>query len=372
MALTGTLKDFGIAEILQLIAQQAKSGMLHLTTRDEEVHVAIADGCVVSAEDAGRAQKDRLGERLLAAQLITREELEAALEAQRRTLRRLGDLLVEMQFVSKEDLKEMTALQTTETVYRLFGWKSGTYRFEPGAVEWDESTATPLRAESLLMEGFRRIDEWSLVRRKISSPAMTFQRLAKLNDPERKAEVAALTASERRVFALADPGRTVSTLVDLSRLGEFETCKALLTLVNQGLIRPVAPPRRAATAGVTAYARSWGERLRRGAAGFSATLALAGVLAILFWLAHERGFALDGDQALSYRAPQTFLARYQFARLSRALELWRLERGEYPATLGALVDAGLLARADLRCPYREEYYYRRRPEGGFVLLAPLP
>ena len=30
MALTGTLKDFGIAEILQLIGQQAKSGVLHL------------------------------------------------------------------------------------------------------------------------------------------------------------------------------------------------------------------------------------------------------------------------------------------------------------------------------------------------------
>ena len=30
MALKGTLKDFGIAEILQLIGQQMKSGILHL------------------------------------------------------------------------------------------------------------------------------------------------------------------------------------------------------------------------------------------------------------------------------------------------------------------------------------------------------
>jgi len=372
MALTGTLKDFGIAEILQLIAQQAKSGVLHLATGDEEVHVAIADGCVVSAEDAGRTQKDRLGERLLSAALITREQLEHALESQRRTLRRLGDILVEMQFVSKADLKEMTSLQTTETVYGLFGWKNGTYRFEPGAVEWDPSTATPLRAESLLMEGFRRVDEWPLVRRKISSLAMTFQRLAKLNDPERKDEVAALGASERRVFALADPGRPLAKLVDLSRLGEFETSKALLNLVNLQLLRPIAPAKRAAAAGMTAYARSWGERLRRGAAGFSATLALALVLAVLFWLAHERSLALDGGPELSERAPQSFLARYQLERLGRALEVWRLERGEYPRTLVALVDDGLVAPADLSYPYRETYYYRRRPEGGFVLLAPLP
>jgi Domain of unknown function (DUF4388) len=274
--------------------------------------------------------------------------------------------------VSKEDLKEMTVLQTTETVYRLFGWKSGTYRFEPGAVDWDPATATPLRAESLLMEGFRRVDEWSLVRRKISSPAMTFQRLAKLNDPARKAEVTALGASERRVFALADPGRTVASLVDLSRLGEFETSKALLNLVNLQLLKPVAPPRRAATAGVTAYARGWGDRLRRGAAGFSATIALASVLAILSYLAHERGLALEGGSELRDRAPQSFLARYELARLRRALEVWNLERGGYPPTLASLVEAGLAAQADLTYPYREEYYYRRRPEGGFVLLAPLP
>ena len=39
MALKGTLKDFGIADILQLIGQQQKTGTLHLQGRDQEVHV---------------------------------------------------------------------------------------------------------------------------------------------------------------------------------------------------------------------------------------------------------------------------------------------------------------------------------------------
>ena len=34
MALAGTLKDFGIADILQLIAQQPKTGVLHLRSKD--------------------------------------------------------------------------------------------------------------------------------------------------------------------------------------------------------------------------------------------------------------------------------------------------------------------------------------------------
>jgi hypothetical protein len=69
-------------------------------------------------------------------------------------------------------------------------------------------------------------------------------------------------------------------------------------------------------------------------------------------------------------ATERFLARAQAARLAQAVEIYRLERGEYPASLGALVETGLATRADLRWPWREDYHYRRKAEGGFVLLPP--
>ena len=154
--------------------------MLHLHGRGDEIHIAIADGFVVRAEAAGRKARERLGNMLVRAELIGRPSLDRALDLQKRTLRRLGDVLVEEGLVSKAALREMTALQTTETVYRLFHWKSGTYEFEPGEVEWDRETVTPLRAESVLMEGFRQVDEWPMIRRRITSTAMTFERLGAL------------------------------------------------------------------------------------------------------------------------------------------------------------------------------------------------
>lgn len=402
MALKGTLKDFGIAEILQLIGQQAKSGVLHLESRDDTIHIAIADGHVVRAEAAGRKARERLGTMLVRAELISKEELEYALELQKKSLRRLGDLLVELGLVSKGDLRGMTALQTTETVYRLFHWKSGTYAFEPGEVEWDRETVTPLRAESVLMEGFRQVDEWPVVRKKISSAAMTFERLKALEPPrtgarrlegaegeggddvdsafdalgdapEKKGpEFASLGANERRVYELATPGRPVERIVDLSRLGEFETCKALLALVNLGYLRGAAPPSRAAAA-VGAYAHDWQGRLRRAAARVLATVAVAAALAGLATWADRRGLALGGQggSALHDNAAQRFLARHQLARLRGALEVYRLEQGAYPTSLDALVDAGLASPRDLRHPWSTEYHYRRQDEGRFVLLPPV-
>jgi hypothetical protein len=405
VALKGTLKDFGIAEILQLIGQQAKSGVLHLESRDDEIHITMADGNVVRAESAGRKARDKLGGLLVRAELITPQELEYALDIQKRTLRRLGDILVELGYVSVADLREMTALQTTETVYKLFHWKSGTYAFEPGEVEWDPETVTPQRAESVLMEGFRQVDEWPLVRKKISSLAMTFERLRAL-EPERKqalqpdeldaalgalggpggaegldglddddgdeAEVA-LGRNERRAYELAIEGRPVAVIVDLSRLGEFETCKALQNLVNLGYLRPdEAVKDRAGVVG--AYARDWQNRLRAGAARVGATLAIAAALAGLAAWVEERGLAFGdarGGEVLRDNTPQRFLARYQLSRLRGALEVYRLERGAYPERLDELVEAGLAGERDLRYPWSQEYHYRRRPEGRFVLLPPV-
>jgi hypothetical protein len=398
MALQGTLKDFGIAEILQLIGQQAKSGVLHLTGRDEEIHISMADGCVVRAEHAGRKAKDRLGTLLVRAEVITQEELDQGLEVQRRTLRRLGDVLAELGFCTKEQLREMTALQTTETVYKLFHWKSGTYEFVPGDVEWDPETVSPLRAESVLMEGFRQVDEWPMIRKRITSTAMTFERLKTLSaftpppaepaaapddvdaafdalgeEPEeRSGEFAKVGRNERRVHDLAVPGRPVEKIVDLSRLGEFETCKALLALVNLGYLKPVPPPRGASKV-VGAYAHDWPARLRAGAGRVAATLAMAAALAGLAIWVDERGVAFGdaGGARLRDNGAQRFLARYQLARLRGALEVFQLEHGEYPARLDELVEADLATRADLRVPWSAEYYYRRRPDGRFVLLPPV-
>jgi hypothetical protein len=288
----------------------------------------------------------------------------------------------------------MTALQTTETVYRLFHWKSGTYEFEPGDVEWDQATVTPLRAESVLMEGFRQVDEWPLVRRKITSTAMTFERL-RAPEPERpeperaggddvdaafdafggeppERKGSALGRNERRCLELAQPGRTVEKIVDLSRLGEFETCKALFNLVNLGYLRAIPPANRAAAA-VGAYAQDWQARIRRGAARVVATVAIAAALAGIAYWVDRRGLALGagGGAALHDNTAQRFLARYQIERLRGALEVYRLERGEYPEDLAHLVEAGLASGRDLRYPWSQEYYYRRRPEGRFVLLPPV-
>lgn len=388
MALQGTLKDFGLAEIFQLIGQQAKTGVLHLRGKDQEVHVSFLEGNVVRAEHSRRRQKDLLGRMLVAAELIREEQLEEALAEQQRTLQRLGDILLARGVIGRERLREMTQLQTTETLYRLFAWKSGTYQFEQGPVEWDREAMTPIRSESVLMEGFRMVDEWPMIRKKIPSYGMTFLPIRAVPDGPVAAEDLdaaldgafgggderheAVGPNERRVFALALPGRTVQKVIDLSRLGEFETCKALQNLVVGGFLRPVLPHPEAAPSGATALqrlgaqARAFGIRL-----GVTALLVVAVLALIRLRDADPRRAPGTLDAGAVDPSARRLLSGQQLARIQGAIGVYRAEHGEFPASLESLVADGLLSPDDLRHPWSEPYYYRREPgPSGFVLRPP--
>ncbi len=393
MALKGTLKDFGIADILQLIGQQTKTGVLTLTHKDDSVAVSFKDGNIVRAETTHRNRKELIGSMLVAAQLVSEQQLEFALETQKRTLQRLGDVLVSQGVITEQKFKSMVQLQTSETLFRLFGWKTGTYEFEQKDVE-TENTLVPLRAESVLMEGFRRVDEWPVVRKRITSLQMTFEKLKELPPAElekddfdaalddafgdakeekksvNKGEFQSVGENERRAYNCIAPGRTVQRIIELSQLGEFETAKALCNLINLEYAKGIPP----AGKGGDEFETDRAPSAVLGVLGrIAVTMVVVGALLFIGTRIDFGAVNLGRSNATTFTDPavQRFASRQQMSRLSAAIELYRLEKGALPVGLNELVDAKLLAADDLHFPWRETYFYRRQDDGSYVLLPPL-
>jgi len=371
MSLQGTLKDFGIGDILQLIGQQQKTGTLHVRAKDQEVRIGFKDGHIIKAESVTRKRKDLIGAMLVRSELITETQLEAALETQRRTLKRLGDVLVSSQAITAERFQAMMQLQATETLYRLFTWKSGTYEFIQEDVEPDAEAIQPLRAETVLMEGFRMVDEWPVIRQKIHRDDLVFERIKALPQPrfdELGGELGTIGPSERRIYDELSPGRDLRKLVDISCLGEFETCKALYNLVKGEYVRSVLPE------GAPAPAPGEQRLLARLGAPAGRLLATMVVLAALALVVARGAEARhEGIAATPFAdaSAQRHVSQAQRVRIEAALEVFRLERGELPERLDSLVQVGLLKPGELKYPWQEEYYYRRLAARQFILLPPL-
>ena len=84
MALQGTLKDFSITEIIQLIGQQLKTGVLKIRKGKNLVEIYFVDGMIVHVYSNYRGKKDLIGEILVKAKLITEEQLETGVKDSKR------------------------------------------------------------------------------------------------------------------------------------------------------------------------------------------------------------------------------------------------------------------------------------------------
>jgi len=265
MALEGTLRDFSLADIFQLIGLQRKTGVLTLRSKDDTVTVTFLDGKVVGADSLNRRLENRLGSVLIRTGYLSQDQLNRALEIQKETLQRLGFILTHYGIISAESLKEAIQLQIMQIVYRLFRWKDGDYHFsQETTIEYDRDNVTPISAESILMEGARMIDEWPIIEKRIRSYDLVFRK--KLTDQEivvvgsdeadeidfdgeasrrRRGGLVdkiRISQEEKSIYDMVDGTMTVNDIVEVARLPEFDTNKALYELLTRDLIEEVRGP----------------------------------------------------------------------------------------------------------------------------------
>ena len=93
--------------------------------------------------------------------------------------------------------------------------------------------------QSLLLEGARRVDEWSLIEKKIPS----FDVVYSLDRPRLMMNRDPLSPEQEALLPIIDGHRDINGLIRDSGLGEFEVGKALYGLLNASFLLPVGRKR---------------------------------------------------------------------------------------------------------------------------------
>lgn len=233
MAIKGSLREASLPDVLQLLALGQKTGCLAVTDRSSFGYVYFDRGNISYASIVNR--RDRLGDLLVKNGLIEPKMLSAAIEAQSSNKgKRLGEILIERGAISREQLEYFIRLQIEEAVYFLFTWTQGSFYFETDQVPEEGALLVSINPESLLLEGARRVDEWSLIEKKIHSFDMIFSLTPAVQD----VPADELSQEQRKLIPLIDARRTVRDLVEESGLVEFEVGKAIFGLLQAGLVQP--------------------------------------------------------------------------------------------------------------------------------------
>jgi Flp pilus assembly protein TadD len=234
MAIKGSLKEASLPDVIQLLFLGRRTGCLSVADRQRHGSIFFAEGWIVYASIVNR--RDRLGDMLLASGAVTRAQLEQALALQSTAPGcRIGDLLVSLGLLTPEGLNRFVRLQIEEAVYSLFSWNTGSFSFEAGVRREGDEPLERISPESLLLEGARRVDEWSQIEKKISG----FDLIYAVLPGQVEGHQSEFTEAQRRILPLLDGQRDVRRVIDDSGLSEFEAAQALYGLVTAGLAHKV-------------------------------------------------------------------------------------------------------------------------------------
>jgi CheY-like chemotaxis protein len=234
-ALAGDISVISIAEVLQLLDLQRQSGVLSIFTRYSEITLYVKQGRLEFAAARGLRVEFRIGRYLVEDGAITRGELQTVLDNRAGSKRLLGELLIQLGMATEEQVRRALVRQTTELVYEVVRWNKGRFAFTVGA-ETPAATKAALAIETggLVMEGFRRVDEWRLIEGSFDFDEVLYHDTVAI---ERLGEDANLTRQERAVLSAIDGERTIREIVDLTGGSSFELCKIMYQFLNSRLVR---------------------------------------------------------------------------------------------------------------------------------------
>ncbi len=252
MALKGNLRDFSLHQLLNLINLAHKTGALTVApdpmTERSNGHAAPAslyfrEGRLIHASFQGKPA--RLTDILVQVGRLTPEQAQAVRARSRvDTDKELGLLLIHNGYLNQNDIIQGVRGYLLETVYQLFTWVAGDFRFEPNELPPEERITVPLSLENVILEGNRRQQEWERLR----------DELPDLDVPLRFAERPgtnlrniSLTREEWQVISFINSRNTIKQIGEYLQLDEFQVRRVVYGLKKNGLIQ-VAQPARVETA----------------------------------------------------------------------------------------------------------------------------
>lgn len=154
--LEGSIALFGPISVLQFLNLAQATGELSLETDDNSARVFFERGNVTFAGIANRPLK--LGEMLLREKRIKRKDLERILKKKTEG-ERLGDLLIEAGIISRNELRKAVEEQIKGVIYEIVKWHDGRFTFSAGSTPRRQDITIDIPLDHLMLEGLKRLDE---------------------------------------------------------------------------------------------------------------------------------------------------------------------------------------------------------------------
>ncbi|RPH53257.1 DUF4388 domain-containing protein [bacterium] len=229
MGIVGNLRTMQLEELLQWLSQSKKNGTLEIVNGRVEKKIFFKDGLILSS--ASNKPEEYLGHFLVSHGLITEDQLDRAIAMQEQTRTLLGKILVSHNAIQEKDLNRILRLKAEESIYDIFSWREGDFRFLDDVLP--DGAMVPMRLDvtGVVMEGVQRVDEWRRIRDVIPHEQMIPVALGDLS------KIPKLGAGDRRILEFVDDERTLEEIREATRSTEYQVSKLFFDQHQAGRLK---------------------------------------------------------------------------------------------------------------------------------------
>lgn len=239
MALKGRLRDFSLAQLLNLVNLARKSGSLKIEAPQGRAGLYFREGKLIHALLNGSAAvSGDLAHVLTRAGKVSTEQVRT-LQAQGRARsdKELGLLLINAGYVGQAEIIQSLRSHLLEVVYTIFTWEDGNFEFEQHLEPPPGCIAVPISLENIILEGRRRREEMTELQTELPSLDVT---LRFSEGPGANLRNINLSVDEWRVISFINPRNTVAQIAQYNSMSEFQVRKIVSNLLREGLVEIVS------------------------------------------------------------------------------------------------------------------------------------
>lgn len=275
MPLYGNLATMPLTDLLQWVGVAGKTGTLEVERNKVRKRILVRKGRLIGC--GSDDPSDLFGHHLVSRGKIGEATLRDALARQETDRRPLGEILVSMSALTREEMRRHLEQKTEESIFGLFEWSDGEFRFADGEIDETNLVAVDLRIEDVLLRGAQRYDEFRKIREVFGDPGVVLARTTR-NAPDGVMR----NRMARRIVDLVNGERTVAEILLHAHASEFLVTKFLYELNRLGIVeivgrKKVQPAPSPAPAPAVAVAGP-AVRIRAEAAGAAASSATAAAI----------------------------------------------------------------------------------------------
>ncbi|MGA1847348.1 DUF4388 domain-containing protein [Deferribacter abyssi] len=252
MGLKGNIKEFSLIDVLQIISQNQKSGILKISNNEGFLgEIYFYEGRLVDVKIKSENDDLKIGNYLVTKKIITNDKLKELLDKQKKYPLRFGKLLIEEKILDKKKLKEIFKSFIINKLEKILSLETGNYEFINASIDFNSEEIEPIKLDMIILDALKNIDELKLFRKKINDLNLIYKKKegnkdyiilsndAKQRDPVIKQGSKILLNNDAyTVYNLVNGNNTINDIIKKTSLGDYFVLKVIFQLINYGLIEP--------------------------------------------------------------------------------------------------------------------------------------